>query len=64
MPVEVTAPGGTAKSLRRLIQSDRYPDIQYGLKLTAGNIGFDDNIYTFPYFCAYLLKEYIRSGKP
>ena len=64
VPVEVKAKGGTAKSLRTLIQSDRYPDIQYGLKLTAGNIGFDDNIYTFPYFCAYLLKEYIRSGKP
>ena len=37
----------------------RYPDIGWGIKLTGGNIGFSDKIYTFPYFCAFLLKEYI-----
>lgn len=38
LPVEVKAKSGTAKSLRTLIGSDKYPDIQYGLKFTAGNV--------------------------
>lgn len=51
---------GTAKSLRTLIQSNVYPDIQWGIKLTAGNVGYSDNIYTFPYFCSFLIKEYLK----
>ena len=59
IPVEVKAQRGTAKSLRTLITSDKYEDIHYGIKFTAGNIGFSDDIYTFPYFCAFLLKRYL-----
>ncbi|HBA48131.1 MAG TPA: AAA family ATPase, partial [Lachnospiraceae bacterium] len=64
VPVEVKATRGTAKSLRTLIGSGKYPDIACGIKLTGGNIGFSDGIYTFPYFCAFLLKEYIRRAAP
>lgn len=60
LPVEVKAKRGTAKSLRTLILSDKYPDIVCGIKLTAGNIGRDGNVFTFPYFCAFLLKDYLR----
>lgn len=60
VPVEVKATNGTAKSLRTLIQSRSYPDIKWGIKLTAGNVGFSDDIYTFPYFCAFLLKDYLK----
>lgn len=60
VPVEVKATNGTAKSLRTLIQSQAYPDIQWGIKFTAGNVGFSDSIYTFPYFCTFLLKDYLR----
>lgn len=66
IPVEVKAQRGTAKSLRTLITSDKYEDIHYGIKFTAGNIGFSDDIYTFPYFCAFLLKRYLageQNGK-
>lgn len=59
VPVEVKATNGTAKSLRTLIQSKTYPDIQWGIKFTSGNIGVNDGIYTFPYFCAFLLKDYL-----
>ena len=59
VPLEVKAAGGTSKSLRTLIASDKYPDIKYGLKAIAGNIGFQDNIFTFPYFCVFLLKRYL-----
>jgi predicted AAA+ superfamily ATPase len=60
IPLEVKAANGRAKSLRTLIGSERYEDIKYGIKLTGGNIGYNDNIYTFPYFCAFLLKRYLK----
>lgn len=60
IPVEVKAQNGTAKSLRTLINSDKYSDIHFGIKFTGGNIGYADNIYTFPYFCAFLLKRYFH----
>ena len=59
VPVEVKAKAGTAKSLPTLVKSAAYPDITTGIKFTAGNIGFQNNIYTFPYFCAFLLKRYL-----
>lgn len=61
IPVEVKAVNGRAKSLRTLITSDKYPDITYGIKFISGNIGHSDNIYTFPYFCAFLLKRYLKT---
>lgn len=59
IPVEVKTKNGTAKSMKTLIGSDRYSDIHCGIKFTGGNIGYRDNIYTFPYFCAFLLKRYL-----
>ena len=59
IPLEVKAGNGKAKSLKTLISSSRYPDINYGIKLTANNIGYYDNVYTFPYFCTFLIRRYI-----
>ena len=61
IPVEVKAIDGRAKSLRNLIRNDRYEDIKTGIKLTKGNIGYSDDIYTFPYFCTFLLKRYLSA---
>ena len=58
-PVEVKASNGRAKSLRTLIDSEKYPDIQSGFKFALANIGKANNIITFPYFCAFLLKRYM-----
>ena len=66
IPVEVKAQRGTAKSLRTLIAREKYAGLHYGIHFTAGNVGFSDDIYTFPYFCAFLLKRYLageQSGK-
>ena len=60
IPVEVKAKNSKAKSLEQLIKSDKYADISYGIKLCAGNIGFENNIYTFPYYCTFLLKRYLK----
>ncbi|MCD8069533.1 MAG: ATP-binding protein, partial [Lachnospiraceae bacterium] len=59
LPVEVKSTNGMAKSLRSLIKNENYSDIQYGLKLIKGNIGYENNIFTFPYFCTFLLRRYL-----
>ena len=42
-----------------LIHADHYPDIRYGIKFSKNNIGHEGRIYTFPYFCAFLLKRFM-----
>ena len=64
IPVEVKAKTGRAKSMNRLIASDKYSDIRYGFKLSYNNIGHENSIYTFPYFCAFLLKRFMADFKP
>ena len=64
IPVEVKAQGGRSKSLRTLISSDKYSDIAYGFKLSANNIGYSEQIYTFPYFCTFLLKRFMATFIP
>ena len=64
IPVEVKAKSGKSKSLKSLITSKKYPDIEYGFKLSANNIGYSDKIYTFPYFCAFLLKRFMKTFTP
>ncbi len=63
IPVEVKAKNGTAKSMRTLIGSEKYTDVHCGIKFTGGNIGYSDDIYTFPYFCAFLLKRYLSEAE-
>ncbi len=63
IPVEVKAKSGRSKSMRTLIQSDRYEDVKFGFKLSAGNIGFSDNVYSFPYFCTFLMKRFVKEFK-
>jgi predicted AAA+ superfamily ATPase len=59
IPIEVKAGNNRSKSLPALIKNDRYSDIQNGIKFNAGNIGYKDNIHTFPYFCAFLIRRYL-----
>ena len=61
LPLEVKANKNTSKSLATLIKSEKYADIQHGIKLSAGNIGESGGIYTFPYFCAFLLKRVLAA---
>ncbi len=61
VPIEVKSTNGKSKSIHSLIAGERYTDISYGIKLAHANIGFANNIYTFPYFCTFMLKEYLRN---
>ena len=64
IPVEVKATTGKAKSMNTLISSARYPDIRYGFKFSAQNIGHENCTYTFPYFCIFLLKRFMADFHP
>ncbi|MBQ5403611.1 MAG: ATP-binding protein [Bacteroidales bacterium] len=60
VPVEVKSQNGRSRSLSELIKNPRYQDITHGIKLCNANIGFENSIFTFPYFCAFLLKRYLK----
>lgn len=60
IPVEVKSNNDSSKSITALIKNDRYADIKHGIKLGDFNVGVANNIYTFPYFCAFMLKAYLQ----
>ncbi len=60
VPVEVKANSNQSKALSTLISNKRYQDISFGIKLGDVNVGYANRIYTFPYFCAFKLKEYLK----
>lgn len=60
IPVEIKARDGATPSLNHLIEKDKYPDIQYGIKLGNRNIGYNGKFYTFPYFLCIFLKRFVN----
>lgn len=63
IPIEVKSNNNTSKSLATLIKSEKYADVRCGMKLSNGNIGVANNIYTFPYFCTFLLQRFLKRCK-
>ena len=63
LPVEVKANDHRSKSLSTLVNSDHYHDIRYGIKLADSNIGYANGIFTFPYYCAFLIKKFLKTYK-
>lgn len=63
IPVEVKAKDGATASLNSMLKEDRYPDIEYGIKLGYKNIGFNGRFYTFPYFLTFLLKRFVAERR-
>lgn len=61
IPVEVKAGNAMSKSLRYLVESDKYELIRFGIKLARANVGRSDAFLTIPYFCAFLLKRYLKA---
>ena len=59
IPVEVKANDSATASLNKLIQSDKFSDIKYGIKLANKNIGWNGRFYTMPYFLTFLLKRFL-----
>jgi len=63
IPVEVKANHNVSQSLRTLVDSDKYPEIQRGIKFAKQNIGKSNDIMTFPYFCVFLLKRFLQEAQ-
>ena len=63
VPVEVKANDGATASLNNLLESDKYPDVKYGIKLGYRNIGYNGRFYTFPYFLTFLLRRFLADRK-
>ena len=59
IPVEVKSNNAGSKSLTALIRNENYADIKHGIKLGDFNIGYANQIYTFPYFCTFMMKSYL-----
>ena len=64
VPIEVKSTNNTSKSLRTLISSKAYPEIHFGIKLIANNLGYAEQIYSFPHFCAFLLNRFLQEYQP
>ena len=60
IPVEVKVMDGATVSLNKMIESEKFPDVRYGIKLGNKNIGWNGKFYTFPYFLTFLLKRFLR----
>lgn len=61
IPVEVKSNNDSSKSLVKLIKNENYSEIQHGIKLGYNNVGYANNIYTFPYFCAFMMKAFLKN---
>jgi predicted AAA+ superfamily ATPase len=61
VPVEVKAKKGKSRSMDELIENEKYDEICFGLKISAQNIGFSKQVFTIPYFCAFLLKDFLKN---
>jgi hypothetical protein len=59
IPIDVKAADGKMKSVKSFIEDEKISDINFGIKLAEKNVGFANNIYTFPYFLTFLLKRFL-----
>ena len=60
IPIEVKANDGIPVSMNKIIESEKFGDIRYGIKLGYRNIGFNGKFYTFPYFLTFLLRRFLK----
>ncbi len=63
IPIDVKATDGKVKSIKSFIEDKNIKDVIFGIKLAEKNIGFENNIYTFPYFLTFLLKRFLSEKK-
>ncbi len=61
VPIEVKAGSNRSRSLRKLIDSDKYSDIHFGIKFADSNISHSDSIYTFPHFTEFIVKDFLEA---
>lgn len=58
---KVKSKSGKARSMRELITSKSYPEIRFGIKFSANNIGSNSHLFTAPCFTAFLTRRLIEA---
>lgn len=61
VPIEVKANRGRSKSLNAILNT--HDKINFAIKLSHNNIGFDGTKFTFPYFLTFLLKRFFKESQ-
>ena len=59
MSIEVKSGNNKSKSLNEVITNPKYDNIKRGIKLAYANVGYENNIFTIPYFCSFLIKRWV-----
>lgn len=59
IPIEVKRNRGKAKSMKTVLE-DKKININFGIKLTNGNIGYANKVLTIPYYLTFLLKRFLK----
>ena len=49
-----------ARFLDGTAATESYPDIRFGVKFCDGNVSLSDGVYTFPHFCLFKLREFLK----
>ena len=57
IPIEVKRNRSRSKSLNAILNNNI---VKHAVKFTNGNIGYEDNKFTFPYYLAFLLKRFFK----
>lgn len=60
VPLEIKANNKKATSLINFLELFKNKNVKYGIKFANSNIGFKNNIYTFPYFCIFMLRNFLK----
>lgn len=61
VPIEVKSKKGISRSLRALIDSDNYKEIEFGIKIMDRNIAYDNKILVLPHFVTFLISKYLKN---
>ena len=57
IPLEIKASNGNSKALKTVLNHYDEYKVKYGIKLTANNISFNNNILNLPYYLTFLLNN-------
>ena len=64
VPIEVKAASSKAKSLKEVVFNKvKYPYVKYGVKVSANNLSFSNNIISIPHYLAFKLDVILNDNE-
>ena len=62
IPIEVN-PDNRSKALVTMIEDKEYRDIRAGIRFGDYNIDYNNGVYSFPYFCGFMMKGFLKERR-